>query len=228
MKRTDLILKCVFDSRRPDDPCADCRKRGLACGKALPTQTGGRQSDYSDEPSSPTPSDISIGPISRSVSVEMEPSVAVEGTPASVLLQNATNYASHLEHTYPKSSNHEILSTVRDFLDRGVYGDLRALLYPPTAPNEVHERHSPEVFHPVPLPLGYPSASYIHPTYASPAVPPPHTYGGTINPASLSAPHYTFTDSMTLDDASHGHSDSDSSQPEEFENTAHMVYVSSS
>jgi len=216
--------RCEFDPRRPNEPCRDCKRRGTNCGKALPAQTHGRLSEYSNSSLSPSPSDVS-SPLfdpapSDSGSGEMESQNMMDTGSVSLMLQNVTDYAYELQSSNPSWSRSEILAMVRISMEAGHFGEFGTLLNAPP-PSSPPRRLSSIVVKPHPEYHPYPTQ------YARQATPPLQPSAGTVNPLQLTvepSPHFSYTDALNRDESPHAHFDSETAHETEYGTVAPYNY----
>jgi len=215
--------KCVYNTNAPHEACRDCKKRNATCGKTLPIQPGKMSgSDYS---SSPTPSDTSSfhTGMSPARSVDTPRPAIVNTNLASELLGYASDYALQLEHDFPSSPPRKIISYIREYFERGDFGDLRFLLSLPVShstPNPPSQQRRQSV--------STAFAPFEATTYP-PSVPfPSRPHSGTVNPATLSMPlmlpiPYSYTEDLQRADDI----DSDSTAPPEQPGPYNYMSISS-
>jgi len=155
--------------------------------------------------------------MSDSVTVETKRSSISDKIQPSVMIQKMYNYTSRIEKKRPSWSSDEIIASIRDNIEHGLFGDLRALLYPATHANGVPVTNISYPTSPFDRAAGY-STYNTHLHYSQPEIAPPaRAYEGTINPATLTAildpvAQYGFIDELNRPDSFHG--DSDSTYPE--------------
>lgn len=202
-----------------DEPCRDCKKRGASCGKTLPAHPNQTASEYS---SSPSPSSDESSPFvptrSNSNSVDVELRSETVHPSASLWFQRTSDYARHLERTYPYWAPRRIITTVGESIERGSFGELSFLLRPltPTPPSPQHPS-GPFVSHQSATPPIY--ATYPMPTY-------PHHASATrsyVNPATLTMP-FNYTEALNREESPHSGGGSDTTAAPDFETPVHFNY----
>jgi hypothetical protein len=149
------------------------------------------------------------------------PRPAIVNAKASVLLGYACDYALQLERDFPSSPPRKIISCIREYVERGDFGDLRFLLPLPFShsTNPPSQQRRPSV--------STAFAPFEDATYPQSDPFPSRPHSGTVNPATLTMPlmlpiPYSYTDDLhRADDI-----DSDSTAPPELEQPAHYNYMS--
>jgi hypothetical protein len=220
--------RCEFDQSRPEQPCRDCSRRGTDCGKTLPAQTNPRSlSDYNSS-SSPSPSETSsaqFSPSAREVGGEVKVESSLDNAPVSLLLENATLYATELQRRYPFWSKDRILATIRDAIEHGDFGDLRILLQSPSGKSPINSPILVQSKPAQPMAADYPAKYMSRSHYPGPEMPQVPTQAGTVNPATLTFDEsFNYTDALNGDESPHTSFASDAMHSADFEEHSGPYY----